>query len=333
MPPPEARLVINTSGGTFWEAFRKAYLDPFEKECGVRVSVIVSSGHSFPQLREYVKRNAVPYDISYTGVPWELEQGIREGLFEKLPPGFWDAARPNLIDGSYNDYGTWLSAYSEVLIYSTRVFPSGMASWADLWDVAKYPGARTLYDHPYTLIVALLADGVAPDRLYPISDERLRQAFRKLNVLAPHVRAYWVTGDEPVVGVQRGDFVAGIAQSGRVVAGLRRGLAVGMRWEQHILSSAWLFRPRGAAHPNAAALFLRYMSDARRQADFARLIGYGAGARDTERHLAPDESRNLTTAKANLAKAVKIDPDWWRDNGARVQSLWKEWRATGKVPL
>src|SRR5678815_1824073 len=38
---------------------------------------------------------------------------------------------------------------------------------------------------------ALLADGVAPDRLYPIAVDR---AYRKLDQIKQHVAAWWKTG-------------------------------------------------------------------------------------------------------------------------------------------
>ena len=54
--------------------------------------------------------------------------------------------------------------------------------WADLFDTAKIPGKRTFYkwSAPGVLEIALLADGVAPDKLYPLDLDR---AFKKLDTI------------------------------------------------------------------------------------------------------------------------------------------------------
>src|SRR5205823_2462578 len=68
-------------------------------------------------------------------------------------------------------------------------------SWADWWDVKKFPGARSMRDHPVdNLEFALIADGVAMDKLYPLDVDR---AFKKLDQIKPHVNVWWSTGQQP----------------------------------------------------------------------------------------------------------------------------------------
>ena len=54
-------------------------------------------------------------------------------------------------------------------------------SWADFWDVKAFPGPRSLRNHPVdNLEAALMADGVAPDKLYPHRcRSRLQEARRR----------------------------------------------------------------------------------------------------------------------------------------------------------
>ena len=59
--------------------------------------------------------------------------------------------------------GVGMLTGAAVLTYNTARLPNGRTSWADFWDVVKYPGKRGLkYAPEWTLEVALLADGVAP---------------------------------------------------------------------------------------------------------------------------------------------------------------------------
>ncbi len=330
--PLEGTLVLNTSGGTFWDAFAKAHIANFERDCGVKVQTIVTT-HNFPQLRAYVQSKNVPYDVSYTGSPWEFDQGIKEGLFHALPADFWKPSQDTLLPGSFNEYGIWLSTYSEVLVWSKKTLKAQPQSWADLWDTGKFPGPRTFYDHPYMIVIALLADGVSPDAIYPIDDAKLKRAFAKLDKIRPQVRNFWATGDEPIQGINRGDFTIGVAQSGRVISGLAAGFPIGISWKQNVLSNAWLFIPKGAAHSVAAEAFLNYVNNPEHQAIFATATGYGAGAKDTAKYVAEKDRGNLTTAPQNLEQAVPIDNGWWQENGARMQTLWREWVTTGKTNI
>ena len=120
----------------------------------------------------------------------------REGLAEPID---WtivkkDALPPNAVvaDGSrhrakHPRHGALLSQRQ-----ISRRRPS---SWADFWDVKKFPGNRSLClsDSPRTLIFALLADGVPRDQLYPLDIDR---AFKKLDQIKPHVKVWWREGTQ-----------------------------------------------------------------------------------------------------------------------------------------
>ena len=81
------------------------------------------------------------------------------------------------------------------LCYRKDKFPNGgPQSWADFWDVKKFPGTRSLYNNaPRALAFALLADGVPPDKLYPMDIDR---AFKKLDQIKPHIKVWWTQGNQ-----------------------------------------------------------------------------------------------------------------------------------------
>ena len=65
-------------------------------------------------------------------------------------------------------------------------------TWADLFDTTKFPGKRTFYkwSAPGVIEVALLADGVAPAKLYPLDLDR---AFKKLDTIKGDI-IWWSGG-------------------------------------------------------------------------------------------------------------------------------------------
>src|SRR5579871_6345345 len=111
--PTESEVIFNSSGGSYGEAIQKVFFTPFEQECGIKVRH-VNSQRTYEQMRLYVQSGNVPWDISGTYTDQEFPLGIKDGIFNKLPPGFWDPIKAEMIDGSYSDYGAWATPYSEL---------------------------------------------------------------------------------------------------------------------------------------------------------------------------------------------------------------------------
>ena len=93
------------------------------------------------------------------------------------------------------DYGIISYSLGTNLVYRKDKFPNGgPQSWADFWDVKKFPGSRCLFDRSFTcLAFALLADGVPIDKLYPMDIDR---AFRKMDEIKPHIKVWWRDGSQ-----------------------------------------------------------------------------------------------------------------------------------------
>jgi putative spermidine/putrescine transport system substrate-binding protein len=333
--PLEPSIVIDTTGGSTWDAFRKAVVEPFSKVCGVQVKMtVLRQRPTMPQMRAFLDSWAPPWDISFTNNPWELSVGMKQNVFEPLPKGFWKGIEGDLIPDFYNDYGTVIDVFSLLPIYNPKMVKEDMRTWADFWDVKKYPGQRSLADNPMNIVAALLADGVRPGDVYPITDDKLRRAFIKLDVLRPHIRNFWTSGDQPVQDVHKGELVAASAFSGRAFAGSEAKLNVRAVHAGQIVSSVWLFRPRGAKSPNAAAALMHYFnSNVDAQSNFAKLTGYSAARKNIENSVPPHVAAFLPTTRKNLESASVMDPVWWEMNGARAQTLWKQWVATGKAAI
>lgn len=67
-------------------------------------------------------------------------------------------------------------------------------SWADFWNVKKFPGRRALRrDALWTIEAAVKADGVKDSKSYPIDVER---AFRNPDRIEPHIKTWWADNSQ-----------------------------------------------------------------------------------------------------------------------------------------
>ena len=99
----------------------------------------------------------------------ELALGCEEGLFEKLD---WAklGGKDDFLPAAVHDCGVgaivWSTSCWPTTATSSRTAPK---TWADFWDVKKFPGKRGMRKGPKTnLEFALMADGVAPGDVYKV---------------------------------------------------------------------------------------------------------------------------------------------------------------------
>ena len=192
-----------------------AILDPAAKKLGITVNQD-STPDAWPVIKTQVASGKPTWDVVDTPTGYCLRGG-EQGLIEKLD--FSKIPNAAAMPAAYrSDYSVAYEFYSSVLAYSQKKFSDGAApnSWADFWDVKKFPGRRALRNHPIaTLEAALMADGVAPDKLYPLDVDR---AFKKLDEIKPHITVWWTSGAQSAQLLNDGEVDMVMAWNGRVSA-------------------------------------------------------------------------------------------------------------------
>lgn len=215
------------------------------------------------------------------------------------------------------------SVYTTIIGYRTDVFKGGNhpKSWADWWDVKKFPGARSMRNHPVdNLEYALLADGVPKDKLYPIDFDR---AFKKLDQLKPHVNVWWSTGQQPAQLLLDKEVVLATGWNGRFYDIIKKGAPVEIEWGEGALKLGSFVIPRGAKNVYWAQKMLAELSIPQQQAIYATELGYPGLNLEALDHVDPKVKPYLPTQY--LDKQFWIDDSWWADNGTKAQELWNAW--------
>src|SRR5262249_4315994 len=153
------------------------FFEPFEKETGIKV--IPAADVPVGAIRTSVIAGAPVYDVvDISG--GEVDGMVRDNMLEKIDyslfrPG--DTQNYTLIPAG--EYTPPSISYSLVMAYDEGAFGANPpTTWADMWNVARFPGKRALYDAGTDIFAgavfetALMADGVDPKSLYPIDFTR-----------------------------------------------------------------------------------------------------------------------------------------------------------------
>src|SRR5262249_52057776 len=158
-------VYVNSYGGVWESSWRKAFFEPFTAQTGIAVKTV--PGVSFAKLKAQAQTRHFEWDVVNLG-DVEYAQAVLEGLLEKVDKeaAKTDQLPPHMV----REYGITSYSLGTNLVYRKDKFPNGgPRSWADFWDVKRFPGNRCLYDRSFTcLAFALLADGVPPEQLYPM---------------------------------------------------------------------------------------------------------------------------------------------------------------------
>ncbi|WOH69791.1 ABC transporter substrate-binding protein [Bradyrhizobium sp. BWA-3-5] len=321
LPASADQITFVSQGGAYQKAQTVAILDPAAKKLGITINQ-----DSIPDAWPAVKSQAASGKPTWDVVDMPTgnclrggEQGLVEKLdFAKLPNA---AAMPEAYRSAYS---VTYEFYSSVLAFSRKKFPDAApSSWADFWDVKKFPGRRALRNHPFaTLEAALMADGVAPDKLYPLDVDR---AFRKLEEIKPNITVWWTSGAQSAQLLNDGEVDMVMAWNGRVSALMGEGAKVGFTFNQGILQSTSLCILKGAPNLATAVRFVNEAVDPVNQANLPLHIDYGPANPKAFNTgvIKPERVVQLPSAPDNAAKQALMSYAWWSSPaGEAAEKRW-----------
>ncbi len=314
------RIVVNASGGAMANLFRRTYNAEFEKRHGIRV--VDTSPVDFGKLRAMVESGNVEWTVTELGGQ-DFVRAKQMNLLEPLDLSIVDLSRyPTAVRDTHVFPS---SVYSTVMAFRTDVFPNGThpKGWAEFWDVRRFPGPRALRNHPVdNLEFALLADGVAMDKIYPIDMDR---AFAKLDQIRQHVTVWWTTCAQPAQLLVEREVVRASVWNFRFYDIARRGAPGAVEWQGGCAKQNAGGIPRGARHAHWANQFLQVMTMPQLQAVYATELAYPGLHPDTLNFVEESVKPHLPTTPANLEKQFWLGVDWWTDHGQRAQEAGNRW--------
>ena len=212
-------------GGSTQDAQKQAWADPFSKASGI--TVVQDGPTDYGKLKAMVESGNVQWDVVDVEADFAL-RAAAEGLLEPLD---FNVIQRDKIDPRFvSDYGVGSFFFSFVLGYNEgKLGANKPQDWSALFDTKTYPGKRALYKWPSpgVLELALLADGVAADKLYPLDLDR---AFKKLDTIKKDI-VWWGGGAQSQQLLASGEASMGQFWNGRDSRPARRRRAGGRELE------------------------------------------------------------------------------------------------------
>ena len=98
-----------------------------------------------------------------------------------------------------------------------------------------------------------------------------------------------------------------------------------MEWNGGILKQGSWVVPKGAKDQYWSMKVLALMSDPKRQAANAEVLGYSGMHLESNQYVAEKIRPLLPLFPDNLKKQIWLDQEWWTKNGAEMGERWNKW--------
>jgi mannopine transport system substrate-binding protein len=322
------QVIIATTGGAYEQALKKAWFDPFTTETGIKV-VTVSGSNA--QMR--TKAAAM---VQAGNVTWDLYiQGEIQASSEQHRLSAQDLShfceqfldRRDLPADACTAAGVRLLSNATLLAFRTDAF-EGKApeSWADMWDVKRFPGGRSFpnFDDPWRVMAAaLLADGVPRDRLFPLDIDR---ALAKLEAIRPAVSLWWKSGDQSVQGFRTGDYSLGQIWLSRAQALKSEGQPIAWSYKAAFLVGDRIALIKNAPNQdNALRLMSYWLNSPQAQASLCDALSCTPPSSAAVEMMSPAARAVMPTSSDMKEYVIVPDATWINQNAAKLLERWNAW--------
>jgi putative spermidine/putrescine transport system substrate-binding protein len=313
-------LTVRDAGGSYVEAYKEAFYDPFEKATGVKVVPAVAEHEPTAEIKAMVDTKNYTWDVALLSLgahnllaagdylaPLELEKSVAD----EIPAEY---RRPTFLG---------IDVYTTVLCYRTDTVKNPPKSWADFWDVKNFPGRRAMRNYPFdTIEEALMADGVPPSKVYPCDLDR---AFKKLDKIKPSINVWWKQGAQATQLLKTGEVDMITNWNGAAQRAIDAGAPAKIVWNQNIAGVEGWSILRGTPRTDIARKFVAFCADPKQQSIFTKYMTYGPTNPNAFKYIDPARAALLSTNPEYRKTALLIDSDYWATHKDQAVERFDAW--------
>jgi putative spermidine/putrescine transport system substrate-binding protein len=311
------QLTVVSFGGDYQKAQYEAYWKPY-LAANRGIELRQDSPNDNAKIRAMVEAHNVTWDL----VCLDDSFGTREHARWLEPIDYGVIDRTQFLDGYTDTYRLGSDIEATVLAYRPDKLPNGApGGLVDFFDAEKFPGKRSAWKYAPggILEAALIADGVAPDRLYPLDVDR---ALKKLDTIRDDL-VWWTEGAQSQQMLATGETPLALVWTGRAVDAARDGQPVEVQWSQWMTQNAWWVVPKGAPNKELAMQAIKFVTAPEQQARLTEYLPYGPTNRAAARLVKPQFRDRLPTS--HLDGRIVVDAAWWAKNFDAVDKKFQGW--------
>jgi putative spermidine/putrescine transport system substrate-binding protein len=317
-------LTVVAYGGPTQAGMDTAWFKPFTAATGK--PIVQDEDPSLAKVRAMVQSGNVTWDLLDQEQP-DAIAGCEEGIFETIDYSKFDTSR--LDKSVLGQCGIGMYTAGNVLAYDADKLKDPPKTWADFWNVTKWPGKRGFWFTPKgALEFALLADGVMLADIYKVlrTKEGVDRAFKKLDELKPNI-LWWKTGGELINRLASGEYTMTMAWNGRISAANqndKRHFKIAWTAGFTEVTDQWVI-VKGTPNLDEAYALVKFALEPDPQAEFMRHVAYSAANTDAYPKLDATRLAELPLSPDNAPYGVAEDVAFWSQNLDSLTQRFNAW--------
>lgn len=322
-------LVVQSWGGELGAAEKAAFYEPFTKETGIKIKVVESGAEAGAQLKKQIDSGRVAWDL-LTGFPPEtMSQFNDQGLLESIDYSEVPTA-DKLSPGAKLPYAMGYDVETAVPAFSTRNGVKALDSMKDFFDAEGHPGPRMAPNWGTASMqceMALLADGVPADELYPLDQDR---CFKVWDRIKGDVKVWYASGSQMAQALVDDSVDYCMCWDGRV----QQALATNKNWDYKFDGAMsyydYMGVAKGSKNTDLVLQLLEYVATPEAQAKYAELIKYSPANPEAVPLLPDEQKARSAVSPENLAVLYRRPEEKVavvNSGNEALQKAWDSWVA------
>lgn len=306
-------LVLVNWGGESIPSYKKAFGDSFEQATGIRVTYD-GSGPQPAKLRAMSQSGKIVWDL----LDFNAEKAMlldTEGLVEPIDYTIVD--KNKIYPGWAYKAGAAFYVYSTVFSFDNSKLPTKPNSWADFWDLKKFPGRRGMRKTPEGAIEAcMMAAGRSIKNVYPID---LKLAVAKIKEIKSEC-IFWNSGSQSQDLLRNGEVSMGLVWHSRAISLFRQSNGrFDWTWNQGLMNIDVLCVVKNNPGGREAAMrLIAHAQDPARQVELLRVLGNAPVNPAAAAMVPADLKRFDPTQSEHRAVQAELNPIWWNEPSERA---------------
>ena len=309
-------LTFVSFGGIFQDG-QVAALKEFVEKSGV--TLLNDGPTEISKVQAQVESGNVTWDVVDTAdFPPYVHCGT---LFQKLDFSKIDIS--NIPEGQVSECSVPAMNYGVVLMYKNDTYKDNPPkSWADFFDVEKFPGSRAIDGSgDFTgglLEQALLASGKPADGM-TVGD--IDTAIAKVKALGPDT-IYWKTGAESQQLAESGEADMVMMWTGRAMTAVKNGAAYTPVWQDWLVVMDQMTIPVGAKDPDASHALINAYLGKSAQETLAQTTSYTPIHKDAKPEVDEITAAFMTNSADKQKMGYQQNIKFWVENFDVANEKW-----------
>jgi putative spermidine/putrescine transport system substrate-binding protein len=307
-------ITFNATGGFMSESLVTAVVEPFTAETGIEV--VMTAPNDLAKMRIMVESGNVDWDVVTADPSFSIL--YCDEYVEKLDFDIIDTS--NLDPSLVSDCTVPMITPAYILIYNTETYGDNPpTSWADFFDVEKFPGSRGMADWVDAgMLEAAMASSGASDP----SQIDLDVALRELDKIKDDA-VFWGSGAEMQESFENNRIDMAIGFMARAWTAMDQGSTYDIVWNEAIYFYDALMVVKGSKNKDAAMEFINFALQEGPQSKLTELTVYPGANLKSQPQLTGVQTK---FAPQEREKAIMRDYNWWTTNLDEATEEWTTWK-------